>query len=172
MCVFIQPLTMVIPKYAKWEPALLGFVFFTLSIGWAAISTPLTNTLNAVGQINKTLKLMVMWTVLTWIVTPILVWKFGFNGVAMSAFVISFTSFLPIIFVKKIVPIRVWDQVWRQLAAAIAMGAVGVVGRHVWGQSLTMMGVGMLVTGGTYALTLGGVGFTKLRAEFKSLRSS
>ena len=43
---------------------------FALSVGWAAISTPLVNTLNAIGKINRSLKLMVIWTLLTWIVTP------------------------------------------------------------------------------------------------------
>ncbi len=171
MCVFIGPLAEIIPKYGKWQPALWSFMFFTLSIGWAAISTPLTNTLNAVGKINQTLKLMVMWTVLTWIITPILVWKFGYNGVALSALVISFTSFLPIIYVKKVVPIRVWDQVWRQLLAAVVMALVGIVGRNVWSQSLMMMGVGMGATGLGYLATLGGVGLPKLKTEFKSLRS-
>ncbi len=171
MCLFIYPLTLTVGKYGKWQPALISFVLFTLSIGWAAISTPLTNTLNAVGQINQTLKLMIIWTVLTWILTPLLMYFFGFNGVALAAFLISFTSFLPIIYVKRIVPLKVWDQVWRQLLAASAMGLVGWLGMRAWSQGLPWMGLGMAATAATYLIILGGVGWKKLRVEFASLRS-
>src|SRR5260221_581649 len=85
MSIFIFPLVQVIAKYEKWQPAVWSLVFFSLSIAWSAISTPLTNTLNAIGHINTTLKLMVMWTILTWVVTPLLVLWLGFNGVALAA---------------------------------------------------------------------------------------
>ena len=108
MSLFIQPLTIVVLRYSKWQPAIATFIMFTLSIGWASISTPLTNTLNAIGKIDRTLKLMGIWTSLTWILTPVLIWLFGFNGVALSSLLISFTSFLAIKYVKKEVPIEVW----------------------------------------------------------------
>lgn len=170
MCIFIWPLTQVIDRYEKWEPAVLTFIFFTLSVGWAAISTPLTNTLNALGKINTTLKLMSIWTALTWIITPIALWTYGFNGVAIAAFIISFTSFLPIIYVKRVVPIEVWDQVWRQLVASLAMGVVGVVGLSYWSQSVGSLLVGMVIAGVAYALTFLIVGYSKILAEVRSLR--
>lgn len=170
MCVFVFPFTHLVPRYAKWEPALIVFVLFTLSIGWSAVSTPLTNTLNAIGQIKTTLKLMVLWTVLTWVLTPILVLMMGFNGVGLAAFLIGITSILPIVIVKKVVPIQVWTQLWRQLIAAVVMAGVGVVGIPVWQRSFGWLFVGMAITGLAYVVVLVAVGKNKLLAEIQTLR--
>lgn len=171
MCVLIIPLTQLITKYQKWQPALLTFALFTLSIGWGAISTPLTNTLSAIGKINTTLRLMVMWTILTWVLTPIGIYFFGFNGVAGAAMVISFTSVLPIYYVKKIVDIHVWDQVWRQLVAAGVMGIVGVSLLPLMNTSFVYAAVGGLAMGLAYLVILFVIGHTKVLAELQSLRS-
>jgi O-antigen/teichoic acid export membrane protein len=170
MCLFIFPLVKLLAKYQKWQPAVWSLVFFSLSIAWSAVSTPLTNTLNAIGKINTTLKLMVMWTVLTWIITPVLVWKLGFQGVALAALIISFSSFLPIIEVKKVVPFDAWGNIWRQFMAAAAMAGVGVVGMQIWSRSFVWMGVGMLATVATYAGVLMGSGRQKVFQELRSLR--
>jgi len=172
MAIFIYPLTQVMTQWGKWEPAILSFMFFTFSIGWAAISTPLTNTLNATGQINQTLKLMVIWTSLTWILTPILMYFYGFNGIALSAALISLTSVLPIFYVQKLVPIRVWDQIWRQLLAVIVMGGIGYLGLDQWVKSLAHFGAGVVITGLVYLVILAIVGWRKMELEFRSLRSS
>jgi len=171
MVVFIQPFIELVPSYHKWQPALLSFILFTLSIGWSAISTPLTNTLNAVGEINTTLKLMIMWTVLTWIVTPICLYFFGFTGVAVAAFIISFTSLIPVYYVKKIVPISVWDQVWRQLLAAAGMAIVGFVWLEQWSGSWKWLIAGAVLLSAVYGLILLLVGRKKVFAELQILRT-
>ena len=170
MSVFLLPFLRLVPKYQKWEPAVLTFVLFTLSIGWSAISTPLTNTLNAIGQIHTTLKLMVMWTVLTWVLTPIGIALFGFQGVAIAAFVISCTSILPILAVRKITPVAVWEESWRQLVAASVMAVVGLLGFSYWGRGFAQLGTGMAVTGLTYAVVMVILGKDKLLQEWRSLR--
>ena len=171
MSIFIKPLTIVVPSYLKWQPAVLSFVLFTLSIGWAALSTPLVNALNAIGEINSTLKLMLLWTVLTWVLTPISMWMFGFNGVAIAAMAIAFSSFLPIILVKKRVNIKVWENIWRQLLAAIVMTVVGVWGIPWWGQSLSSLFVGMSITGMLYVFVFLMLGWKKISTEVKSLKT-
>lgn len=97
----IKPLVFLIPKYKKWEPALLSFYFFVFASILAAISTPLTNALNAIGRIDITLKFMVLWTTLTWLLTPLLIFWFGFNGVAAASFFIGLTSLLVVFVAKK-----------------------------------------------------------------------
>ena len=169
MSIFLVPLLDLLPAYQKWYPAVPSFILFTLSIGWSAVSTPLTNTLNAVGEINQTLKLMVLWTVLTWVVTPLMIWFFGFTGVAVAGLLISFTSFLPIIYVKKIVPIEVWDQVWRQLAAAGAMAAVGLSILGLLESSWTTVTVAILASGLTYVMLVLLTGMQKLKVELLPL---
>lgn len=169
MSVFITPLTHIVPKFIKWQPAIISFVLFSMGIAWSAISTPLTNTLNAIGNINITLKLMVMWTLLTWILTPLFLIWFGYNGVALAGLVIAFTSFLPVIYVKKIVPFSFWDQVWRQLAAATIMMIVGLLGLQVWSISFKHMLIGMIVTGSSYGISLIIFGRYKIAGEFASV---
>ena len=165
MSVFIVPLVDLIQKYNKWEPAIFSFVFFALSIGWGAISTPLVNTLNAIGKINSSLKLMIFWTILTWILTPLFIWWFGFNGVALSSFVIACTSFLPILMVKKTVPINAFEQVWRQLVAAIVMGVVGFITIPYWSLNFRMLFIGMASIGLVYLIILTLVGRKKIELE-------
>ncbi len=170
MCVFIGPFISLVAKYQKWQPALLTFILFTLSIGWGAISTPLTNTLSAIGKIDVTLKLMIMWTSLTWILTPLMIWWFGFQGVAIAAFIISFSSVLPIWYVRKILPVQVWENTWRQLVAAGAMALVGVSLSGVWSRSFPNMVSGMILTVLVYLAVFFLLGREKLFAELRSLR--
>lgn len=113
-----------LPRYMKWQPALLAFYFFCLQASFACVSTTLTNTLNATGRIKTTLKLMVMWTILTWVFTPIFIYFWGFNGVAPAAVLIGTTVVLPIWLVKKIVDFALWDNVGKPLLGALVMGVV------------------------------------------------
>jgi lipopolysaccharide exporter len=169
MSLFIGPLTQAMSGFNKWQPAIMSFVFFTMSIGFSALSSPLTNTLNAIGKIGITLKLMVMWTILTWVVTPIMMKFFGYNGVAMAALLIAFTSVIPIYYVKKIVKINVWEQIWRQLLASVVMIAVGILGYQVWGKSLFYLIIGMALVGSSYGLSWLIIGRDKLWGEVRSL---
>jgi len=172
MSVFIIPLTELVVSYRKWQPAVWTLILFSLSIGWGAVSSPLTNTLNAIGQINTTLKLMVMWTALTWVVTPLMVWWLGFNGVAIAELAISFTSVLSFYFVSKYVPINAWDSLWRQLLAAGVMAAVGVAGLSLWRLSLGWMVVGMGVTGASYAVVIALLARDRVVGELRLFLSS
>ncbi len=171
MAIFMYPLIDLIPHYAKWQPALVSFVLFSLSIGWSAISTPLTNTLNAVGQINKSLKLMIMWTILTWVVTPLCMRWFGFTGVAIASFLISFTSFIPILYVKKIVQFSVWDQVWRQLVASLVLGVVAITIFRMTQLSWTIYFTAAASAAISYFVVLFLLGKEKLRQEIMPLLS-
>jgi O-antigen/teichoic acid export membrane protein len=167
MSVFIGPLISVFDQFAKWEPTIPSFILFTLGIGWAAISTPLINTLNAVGHINTSLKMMIFWTVLTWVLTPILVYLFSFNGVALASFVIACTSFIPIILVKKVVPFHAWQSIFPQTVAGLVMGLVGLATYQYWSQSTTHLILGILIIGSIYVATIGVIGRTKLIQEVK-----
>ena len=172
MSVFIYPLTELIGKYQKWQPAVLSFVLFSLSVGWSAISTPLVNSLNAIGKINQTLKLMVMWTVLTWVLTPILLWKFAFNGVAIAAFLISFTSIFSVLMTKKYIEIQVIKNVWAQLVASLLMAAFGILGLKWWGTSYIFFFGGGLTSVLIYALVFFVLSKDRFLLELRSLKKN
>ena len=103
MAVFALPLVNLIPRYQKWLPALLPLYLYLINAAWASLSTPLTNALNAIGKIEITFKLMVMWTILTWTLMPLLALKFGFLGVAISASAISFSSIVVLVVIRRLV---------------------------------------------------------------------
>ncbi|MDR0462983.1 MAG: oligosaccharide flippase family protein [Pseudomonadales bacterium] len=169
MIMMFWPVTQVIPRYIQWEPATLTFILFTLSIAPAAISTPMTNILNATGHLNKTLKLMIMWTVLTWAISIPLIHFRGFEGVAIGAFLVSLTSFLPIIYVKKIVDFNLFDNIWRQIVASAVMVILGLIMMQFMASGLLYFVIGGMILAMAYAITMWLVGSTKLKAEFNSL---
>lgn len=168
MSVFIVPLLMIIPDYTKWLPAAVSLIFFSLSVGWSAISTPLTNTLNALGKINQTLKLMVLWTGLTWILTPLMMYFYGYHGVAFAALVISFTSYLSVWYVQKLVSFQFLEQIWRQALGSVVMAGVGIAGMSYWQQSLRQLLIGMCLAGMVYVLVVLASGKSKVVNEFSS----
>jgi len=65
---------------------------------------------------------MVLWTILTWIFTPIFIYFWGFNGVAPAAVLVAITVVLPIWLVKRIVDFAIWDNVGKPLLGALIMG--------------------------------------------------
>ena len=120
--VLAQPLVHLIPKYSKWEVALVALYLFLVNSFWAAVTTPLMNALTAVGKIKIVFKLMVMWTVLTWIIYPILAIKYGFNGVALGAAVVSFSSAIAIWLTKKYIDFKFFAPLLKPTIGCLAMG--------------------------------------------------
>jgi len=117
---FIQ----VIPKYIKWEPALLALAFFAINATFSSISTPLTNVLNAIGKIKITLYLMIFWTVLTWVLTPLAIVYMGFNGVAVASALISASVVLVVYFVKRYIKFNLLKIIFYPFLSTVIMGIV------------------------------------------------
>lgn len=116
---------------SDWQPALPLIYLFSVSCFWAALSTPIVTFLNSTGRINTTLKLMVMWTVIEWIVTPFFTLQFGFIGVAIASFVISFFSLVPIIIVKKVISFSIIKNIYKQFICGLIMFiAVSVMSQY------------------------------------------
>ncbi len=111
-----------IPRYQKWEPALLSLTFFALNTVFSSISTPLTNFLNAIGKVKTTLNFMIFWTISTWIATFFFIQKIGYNGVAFASFLISLSSVFVILIARKHVEFSLIKPVGRQFFAALLMG--------------------------------------------------
>lgn len=169
LSIFIVPLVLLIPKYDQWKPALLGVTLFAVNYAWAAISTPLTNTLNAVGKVNRTLILMIMWTGLTWTITPLMIIWYGANGVALASAIISFSSVVTIMMTKAVIPFDFWPNIWRQLVATGAMSIIGVMGMPLWQQSFINLGLGIVLTGTVFGIVFLSIGWRSLIAELTSL---
>ena len=90
----------LIPGYQKWAPAYISIIFFALNTVAGSLSTPLTNFLYATGRARLALYFMTGWTALTWILTPLFIIWFGYNGVAFASFLVA-SSTMSIYFVAK-----------------------------------------------------------------------
>lgn len=168
--IFITPFIELFTRWQKWELAILSLIFFNFSIMFSAISTPLTNALNAIGKINVTLKLMIMWTVMTWTLTPVLLYFYGFNGVALSAFLISTSSVMPVFYIKKFVNIEFINQIWLATFGSIVMSIVGYIGYDLWAVSYYHLIFGIFVVGLSYLVSIFVLGKERIMSEIKSLR--
>lgn len=120
--VIASDLVKIIPRYLKWQPALLALYLYCFNSLWATISTSMTNLLNAIGQIRKTFKLMMMWLVLSWVLMPALGIKFGYNGVAVATALIAFSSSIAIYLVYQEIRFDLWGSVVKPLLVAGVMG--------------------------------------------------
>lgn len=108
----------------KWEPALFSIIFFSLNAMISSLSGILINVLDATGRVKTTLKLMGLWTILTWILTPILITIYGYNGVSIASFLITLTIVITIYQVKKIVDFAFLQSIFKPATATIVMGIV------------------------------------------------
>lgn len=120
---------------SKWGPTLPLIYLFSISAFWASMSTLVTNFLNAIGKVTITLKLMVMWTTLEWLLAPLLTLKFGFIGMGIASAIISFTSIIPLIIVKRIIGVSFLTNIWKPLLASFTMSVT------VYGFSYIIPGV-------------------------------
>lgn len=138
--------TNIIPRYNQWLPAILPLTLLSINVLFAAVTTQLTNLLNAIGKIKITSVLMVMWTVLTWILVPYLAKKFGAGGAAAGYALVGFSSVVAIAVVKKYVNFSLTDGALKPFFASMVMGVTLLVLRSMLPQSLTTLGV-LIVTG-------------------------
>lgn len=162
----------LIPKYIKWEPALLSLFFFSINAALSSVSTPLTNALNAIGKIKITLYLMVFWTIATWVLTPILIIKIGFNGVAIASAIISLSVILVIYIAKRYLSFSVFNAVFYPFISTFVMGIVvyalsAFLGGSLFGIFVTIL-LGMLV----YFFTAYVLAKERIKADILLIRQS
>lgn len=142
LIVFSPHIVNVIPKYEKWEPALISLWFFSAEAMLSSISTPLTNVLNAIGKIKVTLNLMIFWTIATWIATFIFIKFFGFQGVSMAVFFVSLSVFYVVYLVRKYVEFNIFGPVFKPLIAGLVMGIFA----YITGQLIIKDAISLMLT--------------------------
>lgn len=130
----------------KWNAALPLFYLFTINTFWAVLSTTCTNALFAIGKSRVVLNFMILWTVLTWILTPLFTYLYGMLGIAIASAFIAFTSLGVLFITKRHININFLPIVYKQLLLATAMGAVTYLLARVlivdWVTLLLVIGLG------------------------------
>lgn len=150
LAILFPVLIAVIPKYAKWAPAYIPLIFLSVNSLWAAGSTQLTNFLTSVGKIKTVFKLMIMWTILTWALVPILSIKFGVNGAAFSYLLIGSSSAVVFYIVKKHLNWSIYYSVIVPLLSSLVMGALLFIVRGILPINIKTLVIMILLGGLTY----------------------
>jgi len=168
-------LVKIIPRYGKWEPALIPLFLISINTIFAAATTQLTNLLNAIGKIKITFRLMIMWTILTWIFVPALAVKFGVNGAALGYALVGASSVAAIYITYRFVKFSLSDSVFRPLLATMIMGVSLLIVRKALPVSLVSVGVliglGVIIYALTIYLIVGSSIVSDVKKSFKALLS-
>ncbi len=122
MAFLIGPAMQIIPKYTKWEPALISFYFLCAGAAVSALSNILINALDATGRVKTTLGLMILWIVLTWLLTITLVAKFGFTGISIASFLVSLTIVLTVYLTKRVIKFNFVGSVYKPVIGCLGTG--------------------------------------------------
>ena len=131
MLVVAPLMVKIIPRYEKWEPALIPLMLISVNTIFAASTTQLTNLLNAIGKIKVTFKLMLMWTILTWVFVPFLAIKYGVDGAAFGYSLVGASSLIAIYIVYRIVRFDIVRSVGKPLAGTLIMAAILLLTRSL-----------------------------------------
>lgn len=158
-----------VPKYQKWEPALLSLGFFAFNAAIAAISTPLTNALSAIGKIKITLYLMIMWTILTWVLTPILIIQMGFNGFAFASAIISLTLVVVVWVTKKYITFSL-KPLLPSIIASLIMGIILFAAARFIVFNLSMTLVSIVLGASIYFVSMYILARETLHEDFATIR--
>ena len=168
-------LVKIIPRYEKWTPALLALSFIGVNTIFAAVTTQLTNLLNAIGKIKYTFRLMIMWTILTWALVPLLALKFGVSGAAAGYALVGTSSIVAIYIAKRFVDFSLVDSVLKTASAAGVMGVGLVILRRVIPVSLSsvwlLVGAGIILYMVTTYLIVGSSIIQDVKKSFKTFFS-
>lgn len=114
----------VIPKYAKWAPALPLLYIFCISAFFASFSSPLINLMNSLGKAKLPFIFMFIWTIATWIFTPLLTHYFGYFGFPLTVMIISLSSIFVVKKAQEFVPFRILASIYKPFFSTIAMGVM------------------------------------------------
>ncbi len=137
----------------KWEPAYFSIIFFSLNAVVSALSGILVNVLDATGKVKITLRLMIIWTFMIWILTPFFIYLYGYNGVSLASFLVTLTIVYTTYLVKKIVEFSFLKSIYKPLIATIFMTiVVFILSRLIVRDFLTLIFV--ILIGATVYLTL------------------
>ncbi|MDP2649858.1 MAG: oligosaccharide flippase family protein [bacterium] len=138
----------------KWDPAVFSIIFFCLNAAVSSLSGILVNVLDATGKVKITLRLMVIWTVLIWILTPLFIHFYGYNGVSVASFLVTTTIVYTVFLVKKIVKFKFLSSIIKPLSASFLMTATVFILSNLFAKNFLSL-VFVILTGGiVYLISL------------------
>jgi len=154
-------------KSAKWLPALPTLLLFLAGAYPIIITTTYTNALYALGKPKVVLALMAIYTVMTWALGAPLIYKYGFVGIAIAGFIITYLT-LPIVIVqmRRVVAVDTWESLKKPLLASSVMALVTFFTNRVVTHDLPTLIVTIFIGMITYILAIYLLDGPKLKSEF------
>jgi PST family polysaccharide transporter len=150
-----HPLILYFPQWhGKWEEAVPSLIFFSLNALISSFSSILINVLDSTGRVKTTLKLMILWTAMTWTLTPLLIYFYGFNGVAAASFLVTLTIFITIYLVKKIVNFNLLKSIRKPAFATSLLCICLYAGNQLFVHNLSSLIIVIIICGLIYLSTM------------------
>lgn len=110
---------------AKWAPAIPSVYAITFNMIGSFLTGPLFTVLYALGCGKKALILFFAWVLATWCVSFILVFPYGFLGVAVSySLVTTFIAIWITRVISNMLMLDIWGLIKSPILSGICMGAV------------------------------------------------
>lgn len=159
-----------IPRYAKWETALISLVFFSLEGLLSSIATPLTNFFNAVGKVAISVKLMMFYITAMWVSTLLLIRFFGFNGVSVAAFLVSLSVIVVVVIARTFVSFDLAKSILPPIFASIIMGLALFLLAPVFVKNIFTLFIGALAAGIFYITLLYIIAARELRTDIRLVK--
>ena len=120
----MSSLVSIIPKYAKWQPALPLFYLFCLSSLFSSYSTPFMNLFNALGKVKISFTFMAIWTTMVWILTATLTPILGYFGFPITQLILSSTFLFVVWHARKMIEFSFVKPIYKPLISATVMGII------------------------------------------------
>lgn len=159
-----------VPKWHnKWEPAIISLTFFSINAAISALSNILVNVLDATGRVKTTLRLMIMWTVLTWTITPLLIWVYGYNGVAIASVFVALTIIITIHLVKKVIQFDFIKSIYKALICTAVMGSVLYTGENLFARDFVSLIIVVIIAGLIYASIFYFIAWKDIKYDIKAI---
>jgi len=151
----------------KWEPAIFSLIFFCLNAAVSSLSGILVNLLDATGKVKTTLRLMVLWTSLVWILTPIFIFFYGYNGVSVASFLVTTTIAYTVFLVKKFVDFKFFGSIYKPAIATVFMSVVVFIFSQVLIKDFLSLIFVILIGGTVYMCSLFAIAKKELMSGIK-----
>jgi hypothetical protein len=91
-----------------------------------------------------------MWTILTWVLTPLAISAYGYNGVAIASFLVSLTLGITIYLLKKVVDFRLLSSILVPSIGSVIMMIVVLTVEFLFVTDLLTLMISILLGGLVY----------------------
>ena len=120
----LAPQVLSIVLTPRWLPALTTLYLSIIQGVFLILSTIFMQVLLGLGHAKFIRNTMLIWTTVQWILTPIFIWIWGYNGVVIAGIVVSLLFFIPLRKLRQDIDIHVFPLFMPYLVYSIFTAGV------------------------------------------------